>query len=158
MSAISSRQAEMPEAVTAFFSAEAWMVNQLDDAPVAAVRGGYRGESGEWYVDVLWHDDVEQLVIHSTAPKPIPEDRTAAVAGYLTFVNFGLPIGNFELSPVSGTVRFKTGISIAAPELSEAIVARQIYANVLAMDRYLPGIVQVVWGTEPGDAYAAIDG
>jgi len=28
----------------------------------------------------------------------------------------------------------------------------------LAMDRYLPGIVQVVWGAEPDVAYAAIDG
>jgi hypothetical protein len=157
MSATTSRT-ELPEAVTAFFAAESWGVNRLDDAPVAAVRGGYRGESGEWFLDVLWHDEVEQLVIHSTAPKPIPEDRCAAVAGYLTFVNFGLPIGNFELSPISGAVRFKTGISIAAPELSEAIVARQVYANVLAMDRYLPGIVQVVWGTDPGDAYTAIDG
>jgi len=33
-----------------------------------------------------------------------------------------------------------------------------VYSNVLSMDRYLPGIVQVVWGTDPADAYAAIDG
>jgi hypothetical protein len=158
MSAVSARHAEMPAAVTAFFTAESWMVNDLDDAPVAAVRGGYRGESGEWYVDVLWHDDVEQLVIHSTAPKPIPEDRTAAVAGYLTFVNYGLPIGNFELSPLTGSVRVKTGLAVGANDLTEDIVARQVYANVMTMDRYLPGIVQVVWGTDPADAYTAIDG
>jgi hypothetical protein len=33
-----------------------------------------------------------------------------------------------------------------------------VYANVMTMDRYLPGVVQVVWGTEPVEAYAAIDG
>jgi hypothetical protein len=148
----------MPKAVSAFFAAESWTVNGLDDAPVAAVRGGYRGESGEWYLDVLWHDDAEQLVVHSCAPKPVPDDRTAAVAGYLTFVNYGLPVGNFELSPVTGDVRFKTGVAIAVSDLTEDIVARQVYANVMTMDRYLPGIVQVVWGTDPADAYAAIDG
>jgi hypothetical protein len=158
MSATTSRNAQMPEAVTAFFASESWTINHLEDAPVAAVRGGYRGESGEWYVDVLWHDDVEQLVIHSTAPKPVAEDRCAAVAGYLTFVNYGLPVGNFELSPITGNVRVKTGLAIASHELTEDIVARQVYANVMTMDRYLPGIVQVVWGTEPADAYAAIDG
>jgi len=153
-----SRGSGIPEAVVDFFASEDWAVNVLDDAPVPAVRGGFRGDSGEWYVDVLWHDDVEQLVVHSIAPKPVPEDRTGAVAGYLTFVNYGLPVGNFELSPITGDVRFKTGIGIARDELTENIVARQVYANVLSMDRYLPGIVQVVWGTDPADAYAAIDG
>ena len=158
MSSTSAEQAQMPDAVTAFFAAESWMVNRLEDAPVVAVRGGYRGDSGEWYVDVLWHDDVQQLVVHSTAPKPVPEDRCAAVAGYLTFVNYGLPVGNFEVSPLIGNVRCKTGVAVAAHELTEDIVARQVYANVMTMDRYLPGIVQVVWGTDPSDAYPAIDG
>jgi hypothetical protein len=122
------------------------------------VRAGFRGESGEWFVDVFWFADVEQLVVLSVAPKPVPEDRCGPVAGYLTFVNYGLPVGNFELSPLTGDLRCKTSVAIAANELTEDLVARQVYANVALMDRYLPGVVQVVWGTDPGDAYAAIDG
>ncbi len=147
----------MPEAVTSFFAAESWAAGELDDAPVPAVRAGFRGESGEWYVDVLWFDDVEQLVVHSVAPKPVPEDRRGPVAGYLTFVNYGLPVGNFELSPVTGDLRCKTSVAVATAAVTEDLVARQVYANVSLMDHYLPGVVQVVWGTDPGDAYAAID-
>jgi hypothetical protein len=148
----------MPAVVTAFFAEEEWAVAAIDDSPVPAVRGGYRGENGEWTVDVFWFVDSEQLVVHSGVPRPIPDDRLAAVAGYLTFVNFGLPVGNFELSPLTGDVRFKTGIAAAEGDLTEDLVARQVYANVMITDRYLPGIVQVVWGTDPADAYAAIDG
>jgi len=36
-------------------------------------------------------------------------------------------------------------------------MARQVYVNVLALDRYLPGVIQVVWGTEPAVAYASIE-
>ena len=107
---------------------------------------------------MFWFPVDEQLVVHSQAPKPVPEDRCAPVAGYLTFVNYGLPVGNFELSPLTGDLRCKTSVAIAESDLTEDIVARQVYANVALMDRYLPGVVQVVWGTDPGDAYAAIDG
>jgi hypothetical protein len=147
----------VPAAVTDFFAGEDWEVNVLDDAPAPAVRGGFRGSNGEWFVDVLWFNDVEQLVVHSTVSRPVPDDRRAAVAGYMTFVNYGMPIGNLELSPVTGDLRYKTGVAVAAGELTADMVARQVYVNVLAMNRYLPGVVQVVWGTEPAVAYASIE-
>jgi hypothetical protein len=75
----------------------------------------------------------------------------------MTFVNYGMPIGNLELSPVTGDLRYKTGVAVAADELTQDIVARQVYVNVLALDRYLPGVIQVVWGTEPAVAYASIE-
>ena len=148
----------LPAAVTAFFASEEWAVSAIDDAPVPAVRGGFRGENGEWTLDVFWFTDSQELVIYSSLPNPIVDDRRGAVAGYLTFVNFGLPVGNFELSPVTGHLRFKTGVAVLEEDLTEDIVARQVYANVMTTDRYVPGIVQVVWGTDPGAAYAAIDG
>jgi len=149
---------QLPKALSAFFETEQWSVEPIDDAPVPAARGGFQGESGEWFVDAFWFPADEQLVVLSVAPKPVPEDRCAPVAGDLTFVNYGLPVGNFELSPLTGDLRCKTSVSIAEADLTEDLVARQVYANVALMDRYLPGVVQVVWGTDPGDAYAAIDG
>jgi hypothetical protein len=148
-----------PAAITDFFAAEDWDFALLDDdSPAPGVRAGFRGDSGEWPVDVLWLDDGEQLVVHSTVPREVPDDRRAAVAGYLTFVNFHLAVGSLEMSPVSGELRARTAVAVARDELSEDLVARQVYANVLTLDRYLPGVIQVVWGTEPHEAYAAIAG
>ena len=45
--------ADLPKAVAAFFAAEDWAVSAIEDAPVAAVRGGYRGDSGEWTLDEM---------------------------------------------------------------------------------------------------------
>lgn len=153
-----SHAAAPPAAVTDFFAAEDWAVSLLgDDAPAPGVRGGFKGDSGEWLVDVLWFDDVEQLVVHSTVARPVPDDRRAAVAGYLTFVNFGRTVGCLELSPITGELRARTSVAVARGELTEDLVARQVYASVLTMDRYLPGVIQVVWGVEPHDAYAAVE-
>lgn len=157
MTAGSSRA--IPLAITDFFIAEDWAVSRFDsDAPAPGVRGAFKGDSGEWIVDVMWFDDVEELVVHSTVARPVPDDRRAPVAGYLTFVNFGLTLGSIEVSPVSGELRARTGVAVSQAQLTEDLVARQVYANVLTLDRYLPGVIQVVWGTEPHVAYAAIDG
>ena len=148
----------MPSAVSAFFDAERWDVLSIDESPVPGVRGAFRGENGEWFVDVFWFPEFEHLVVLSVATSPVPDESREAVAGYLTFVNFGLPLGNFELSPETGDFRCKTSVSIAEADLTAEIVARHVYANVALMDRYLPGVEQVLDGVDADYAYDAVDG
>jgi len=58
-----------------------------------------------------------------------------------------------------GEVRFKTSIAVTEEGLSTAMFKRLVYINVMTMDDYLPGIMQVAFSdTAPAEAIAAIEG
>lgn len=62
-------------------------------------------------------------------------------------------IGNFEMDFTDGEIRYKTSIDVEGDKLSSALIKRLVYANVMMMDEYLPGIVSVTEGDmEPKDA------
>ena len=72
---------------------------------------------------------------------------------FLTRANYGMMIGNFEMDFTDGEIRYKTSIDVEGDKLSSALIKRLVYANVMMMDEYLPGIVSVTEGDmEPKDA------
>jgi hypothetical protein len=72
---------------------------------------------------------------------------------FLIRANYGMMIGNFEMDFTDGEIRYKTSIDVEGDKLSSALIKRLVYANVMMMDEYLPGIVSVTEGDmEPKDA------
>ena len=58
-----------------------------------------------------------------------------------------------------GEVRYKTSIDVEGGELTFKMWKSLVYANVLTMDRYFPGIMSVVYGgTSPEEAITEIEG
>jgi hypothetical protein len=58
-----------------------------------------------------------------------------------------------------GEIRYKTSIDVEGDRLSPAMVQQLVYANVLTMHRYLPGIMRVIYGNvSPAEATAEIEG
>ncbi|MGH2410076.1 MAG: YbjN domain-containing protein, partial [Chloroflexota bacterium] len=87
-----------------------------------------------------------------------PVERRLAMAEFLTRANYGLPIGNFELDFEDGEIRFKTSIDLEEVEPNPLLVKHVIYANVIMMDRYLPGIASVAEDkASPAAAIAEIE-
>jgi len=67
-------------------------------------------------------------------------------------------IGNFELDFVDGEIRYKTSIDVQGDFLSFELIKQLVYANVMMMDEYLPGIMSVIDGdVSPLDAIAQIE-
>ncbi len=66
-------------------------------------------------------------------------------AEYLTRANYGLRIGNFEMDFSDGEVRYKTSIDVKGGNLTPSMVKVIVYANLHTMDRYLPGIMEVIF-------------
>jgi hypothetical protein len=67
-------------------------------------------------------------------------------------------IGNFELDLVDGEIRFKTSNDVKNDRLSSALFQPLVYTNVVMMDRYLPGIMAVIYGgVSPENAIAQIE-
>jgi hypothetical protein len=89
-------------------------------------------------------EEQDRVVFYSVAPKETPPDRRLAMAAFLTRANYGMLIGNFEMDFADGEVRYKTSIDVEGDRLSTALMQQIVYANVRTMDRYLPGIYQIM--------------
>ena len=140
-----------------FFQTDGWSLSHIEEQ--TAIQTAFQGDNGQWNCYAQAREEQEQFVFYSVFPAAAPEDRRLAVAEFLTRANYGLVIGNFEMDFTDGEIRYKTGVDIEGDRLSPALVRQLVYANVLTMDRYLPGIMSVLYGdVSPAEAIAQIEG
>jgi hypothetical protein len=95
------------------------------------------------------------VLFYTLCPLVVPEAARPRMAEFVARANYGLPIGNFELDLRDGEVRFKTSIDVEDAQLTEALLRPLVYANTHTMDRYMPGIVEVLY--RDGDPAAAVE-
>jgi hypothetical protein len=138
--------------VLRYFAHQDWQINPVESGP--GMNWAFRGENGEWYGQTWWFTDVEQLLVYSICPLPIPEPSRAGVAELVLLVNSQLVIGCLEFDSAIGQVRFRTGISVPESDLTEAVIDRSVRANVLTLDRYLPALVRAAAGVPAAEALA----
>ena len=89
-------------------------------------------------------NDKEQFVFYTLCPLTASEERKSAIAEFITRVNYGMAIGNFEFDFTDGEIRYKTSLDVEGDRLSYALIKQTVYLNVLTMDRYLPAIAAVI--------------
>jgi hypothetical protein len=137
---------------------------QEDDWPLAPVPGQsmiqtrFEGENGRWPCLLQAREEQAQCVVYSVCPTKVPDEKLQAMAELLTRANYGLVIGNFEMDFRDGEVRFKTSVDFEGDRLSTALVRQLLYANVLAMDHYLPAIMRVIYSdASPAEVIAAVE-
>jgi hypothetical protein len=145
-----------------FFSQMEWPFDR-GTSPLNQDQPIYRlisqGENGEWSCFACPREDMQQCVFYSVYPDLIPEERRNVVNEFLTRANFGMAIGNFEINLDSGEVRFKTSIDVEGDHFSLELFQQLVAANVNTMDRYLPGIREVIEGqATPEAAIAQLEG
>lgn len=145
------------EEMVNFFKADDWPFVQIEGQPVLQIV--FQGENGKWTCYASTRVKQQQFIFYSLCSVNAPEDKRLAVAEFLTRANSGMVIGNFELDFADGEIRYKTSIDVEGDRLSYAIIRRLVYANVTMMDRYLPGIMSVIYGDISAvDAIAQIEG
>lgn len=127
----------------------------FSDLSEDALTFPFRGLEGEWVCYAAASDAREEFTFLSIYPDPSPAVQQGAVLDYLNRANYGLVIGNFEMNPQDGEVRFRTGIDTENTPLTEAIVKNMIYSNWVTMDRYLKGMLAVMAGTLSPEAAIA---
>ena len=139
-----------------FFKEDNWSFQQFEEEPI--LRMGFQGDNGQWTCFAMAREEQAQFVFYSVVAVKAPEARRPALAEFLTRANFGLIVGNFELDWDDGEVRYKTSLDVEGDRLTPALVKQMAYANVVTMDRYLPGIMRVIYGNvAPAQALAEID-
>lgn len=144
-------------AIVEFFKQDDWDFTCLDGVPILSL--GFAGSSGRWMCYAQARDDQQQFVFYSVCPLNVPEVRRPAVAEFITRANYGMVLGNFEMDYNDGEVRYKTSIDVEGVGLSAPLVKQVVYANVLITDRYLPGLMAVMAGSEsPREAVERVEG
>jgi len=139
-----------------FFQEDGWKFRQLEDKPI--LQMGFSGNNGSWMCFAQARDDQQRFAFYSIMESRVPENKRLAVAEYLTRANYGLMIGNFEMDFSDGEVRYKTTIDVEGGQLTPAMVKTMVYVNVLMMDKYLPGIMSVIYGgASPANAIAQVE-
>ena len=135
---------ELFEVVRKFFIDDQWKFLQLDDRPI--LQMGFEGQSGKWSCYDQVSEEQYLFFFYSVCPINVPEEKRPAVVEFLTRANYGLRIGNFEMDFGDGEVRFKTSLDVENDRLTPALISNLVYANVWTTDRYLPGLLSVVFG------------
>jgi hypothetical protein len=144
------------EKIVNFFKEDDWPIVQIEGEPLLQMV--FQGENGKWTCYAKAREDQEQFVFYSICPVNAPENKRLTVAEFLTRANSGMIIGNFEMDFEDGEIRYKTSIDVEGDSLSSALIKQLVYANVMMMDAYLPGIMSVIYGdVSPKDAIAQIE-
>ena len=133
---------EIAVALASFFSDDDWPAVFDYDAGHFAMR--FQGTQAEWTCLAYALEDDKQFVFYSLAPVRSDEDHLAAVAEYIARANWGLVLGNFEMDFDEGSIRYKTSIDVEGADLTSELIQHVVYANIQAMDRYLPGLMLVL--------------
>ena len=146
------------ETIVNFFKEDEWQVSQVEGETILSM--GFTGDNGNWicYAHAQEDEDVAQFIFYSVCPIKVTEAKRGIVAEFLTRANYDLAIGNFELDFTDGEIRYKTSIDVKNDRFSAKLCQNSVYTNVLIVDKYLPGIMAVVYGdVSPEDAMAAVE-
>ncbi|HSJ58400.1 MAG TPA: YbjN domain-containing protein [Anaerolineae bacterium] len=145
------------ETLREFLEEDGWFPQQLTDA--YALRMGFSGAHGQTTCFARIDVELQLFLFYVVAPVKAPEPVRDAVAQYATRANYGLRIGNLEMDYRDGEIRFKSALDFEDNDLTPSLIRNAIYPAVQTMDRYLPGVMAVIYGGQaPADAIAEIEG
>lgn len=143
------------EATQSVLQKQGWQFYDLGDA---TLRIDVQGPTANWMILVQCIEESEQLIAYSICANKPPTSRYGAVQEFLTRANFGLRIGNFEFDLEDGEIRFKTSIAFAGTVSVEPMIEKSLLLNIMTMQQYLDGILQVMFSDiAPLEAIARIE-
>ena len=131
------------DAVAQFLEKDSWPYTLMNDQPI--YRTGFEGNHGQFTCYAQEREQQEQFVFYSVFPVRAPENKLAVVAEFINRANYGMIIGNFEMDYSDGEIRYKTSVDVEGVDMEEALLRHLVYANVLTIDKYFPGLMRVLY-------------
>lgn len=131
------------DAMRRFFEEEDWKFVEIEGQ--SAIRLGCTGENGEWSCFAQIKNEPGRFLFYSVLAVKAPETKRAIAAEFITRANYGMVLGNFELDYADGEIRYKTSAYLEDVEPTRDFFHTLVYTNLLVMDKYLPGIMSVIY-------------
>lgn len=121
-----------------------WSYTELDDDTAL----GWRMHSvhGTWTSFAVAREAEHRFAVYSVLDATVPLERVAEAAALVARVNWGLPIGNWELDMDDGTLRYKTSVDVSGDRLSLPLAARTIERNLEVTETYIAGLTAFAEG------------
>ena len=144
------------DVIEQFLQEDDWPYSPVDNRTV--YKTGFEGKNGQFTCYAQEREEQQQIVFYSIFPVRVPENKLMEMAEFITRANYGMIIGNFELDFSDGEIRYKTSVDVEDVDLADPLVRHLIYANVLTMDKYFPGLMRVLYaGIAPADAVEEVE-
>jgi hypothetical protein len=144
------------DAVRQFLEEDDWPYTLMEERLV--YKTGFEGKNSQFTCYAQERAEQQQFVFYSIFPVRVPDNKLADVSEFITRANYGMIIGNFELDYGDGEIRYKTSVDVEDVDLVEPLVRHLMYANVLTMDKYFPGLMRVLYaGISPAEAIGEIE-
>ncbi|HLJ56832.1 MAG TPA: YbjN domain-containing protein [Chthonomonadaceae bacterium] len=144
-------------AMRRFFEEEQWKFHEIEGQ--SAVRLGCTGENGDWTCVAQIKENPGRFLFYSVLAVRAPAAERSAVAEFIARANYGMVLGNFELDYTDGEIRYKTSAYLEELLPSRELFHTLVYTNLLMTDKYLPGIMSVIYaGMTPDLAMARVGG
>lgn len=105
------------------------------------------GKNGVFRAIARIRPDIEQFMFYVIAPQKAESAMRPEVMAFVTRVNYGLRIGNFEMDLEDGEVRYKSSIDFDGEPLTPNLLRNTIYPAIHTMDSYWPRLQKVLDGT-----------
>jgi hypothetical protein len=143
--------------IVEFFEEDEWDFQWMENTSFLMLD--FSGKNGNWRCYAQAREPQRQVVFYSVLPVRAPESKRQAMAEFLTRANYGMVIGNFEMDFEDGEIRYKTSLDVEGAELLHPLLRQVVYANIVITDRYLPGIMRVLYSdATPQEVLLSIEG
>lgn len=107
-------------------------------------------------VEIRCYDGL--FIVYATAPLHASPDKRDDVMSFITFANYGLQRGNFEMDQNDGEIRYKDFLSFGEVFPSDHEVSSTISIPMLMMNRYGDGLINVMFNNaDPEEACKACE-
>lgn len=118
------------------------------------INYGMKCDVGNCNYVIRVNESDHSIVVVLQAPAHVPEDKRMIASKYLTIVNFGMKLGNFEMDFRDGEVRFKNSCNMTDGRLTKSMVQHLVVIPMMMMDRFFPGLMLVIYGgKDPQEAH-----
>ena len=135
-----------------FMNLDGWVYREIEHRRVLAL--GVEGKNGRFDCYTVVREAERQIAVYSICPVKVPDYKRYNMAAFITMLNYGTVVGNFELNLHDGEVRYKTSLDAEDAALTPAFIKHLIYTSITTMDDYLPGILSVIYGNiSPEEAF-----
>lgn len=135
-------QKPISEVMLDFFSTDDWDYYWWEEGETLQLECQVSNGRLTCYAKAI--NDKQQFLFYTLCPLTATDNKKNAIAEFITKVNYGMVIGNFEFDYSDGEIRYKTSIDVEGDRLSNALIKQAVYLNVLTMDRYLSAIAAVI--------------
>ncbi len=140
-----------------FLKEDGWNPQKLEDQ--FALKMGFKGSNGIFNCFAQIAGEYDQCIFYACSPLPVPEEKRAEIAEFITRANYGMRIGNFEMDYSDGEIRYKSSFDFEGIEPPPKMFSTAIYPAVNMMDKYLPGIMAVLSNAKtPAEAIEQVEG